>query len=151
MIWGAFVGTEKLSLVFMKPKQRTGSDFVEQVYNTQLGPFLDSHAKPFNTILMEDGAPVHRCLVSKAWREARSLEKLDWPANSPDLNQIENVWGVMKQSIIADEKPSTLDQMRISIQSAWDAITTEKLDSLVASMPARIQAVIDQNGGHTKW
>lgn len=151
MIWGAFTGTAKLDLVFMKPKQRTGSDFVEQVYNTRLGPFLESQPTSFNAILMEDGAPVHRCLVSKAWREARSIEKLDWPANSPDLNPIENVWGTMKQSIVAHEKPSTIDQMRITIQSAWDSITTEKLHSLVASMPARMQAVVDQNGGHTEW
>jgi hypothetical protein len=41
-------------------------------------------------ILMEDGASVHRNRAPKEWRKLRLIEKLDWPANSPDLNPLKN-------------------------------------------------------------
>jgi len=42
-------------------------------------------------LLMEDGAPVHHSKVCEEWRQTHLLEKFDWPANSPDLNPIENL------------------------------------------------------------
>jgi hypothetical protein len=33
----------------------------------------------------------------------------------------------------------------------WDLIPQEKLDGWIDRMPERMQAVLDANGGHTKW
>jgi len=38
---------------------------------------------------MEDNAPVHHSISTKARREEEGIEKVDWPANSPDFNPIE--------------------------------------------------------------
>ena len=35
----------------------------------------------------------------KTWMEDNNVAILDWPARSPDLNPIENVWGSMVQNI----------------------------------------------------
>ena len=45
----------------------------------------------------------------------------------------------------------TYDMLRKIVQEAWDAITETFLRELVETMPARCQAVIDAQGGHTKY
>lgn len=151
MIWGAFVADQKLPLVFMPAGRRTAVDFVEIVYNGVLGPWLSTQENPANLVLMEDGAPVHRSNAPKAWRESRSLVKLEWPANSPDLNPIENVWRLLKDEVQCCNRPKNVEQMKIALEAAWQGISAEKLESLVSSMPERIKAVLKAKGGATRW
>jgi transposase len=151
MIWGAFVNTTKLNLVFMESGKRTGPDFVEQVYEGSIQPFLTSDMCSDDMTLMEDGAPVHGCKVAKEWRENHGVSKIKWPANSPDMNPIENVWRRMKKSISKNHNIKTAAAMRIALQKEWDNIGDEVLSSLVESMPDRIQAVLQADGGHTRW
>jgi transposase len=113
MIWGAFVNTTKLNLVFMELGKRTGPDFVEQVYEGSIQPFLTSDMCSDDMTLMEDGAPVHGCKVAKEWRENHGVSKIKWPANSPDMNPIENVWRRMKKSISKNHNIKTAAAMRI--------------------------------------
>jgi hypothetical protein len=65
-----------------------GTDFVELVYNSQLLQFMGIVSCG---ILMEDGALVYCSKASKEWRKLCLIEKLDWPANSLDVNPLENV------------------------------------------------------------
>lgn len=45
-------------------------------------------------ILQQDVDPEHRSLVSTAWKAG--IHVLDWPFQSPDANQIKNIWLWMK-------------------------------------------------------
>jgi hypothetical protein len=47
---------------------------------------------------MEDGAPVHRNKVAKDWRENHDIEKIEWPAQSLELNP-KNVWKLLKDAV----------------------------------------------------
>jgi hypothetical protein len=62
-----------------------GTNFVELVYNSQLLQFM---GKVSCGILMEDGALVYCNKASKEWRKLRLIEKLDWLANSLNLNPL---------------------------------------------------------------
>jgi hypothetical protein len=73
---------------------------------------------------------------------------------SPDLNPIETLWNRMKdrlQDQHGHEQGFDKQQLKQWIMEAWDAIDEHVLRALITSMPARCQAVIDAQGGDTKY
>lgn len=149
MIWGAFAGGQKSELVFMPKGQRSAKDFIEVVYNAKLVHFMGQIPQG---VLMEDGAPVHRSKICEEWRQSHLLEKLNWPANSPDLNPIENVWRMLKDVVQHGKQcPRNLDVLKVVLEREWKLVNGTKLLQLCHSMPSRLLAVIDANGGHTRW
>ena len=75
---------------------------------------------------------------------------LNWPANSPDLNPIENLWDIVKRKL-RDARPNTLDELKAAIEASWASITPQQCHRLIASMPRRIEAVISAKGFPTKY
>ncbi|MBW0467667.1 hypothetical protein O181_007382 [Austropuccinia psidii MF-1] len=102
-------------------------------------------------LLMEDNAPIHTAAFSNQWREQNGILKTDWPAHSPDLNPIENIWKSVKSQISKLNQPQTLDELKHAIQALWDDLHYGILNDYLQSMPRRIQMVIDQCGGPTLY
>ncbi len=75
---------------------------------------------------------------------------LDWPANLPDLNLIENLWSIVKRKM-RDTRPNNADDLKAAIKSTWASITPEQCHRLIVSMPQCIDAVIHAKGGPTKY
>ena len=84
--------------------------------------------------------------VVKDFLSKNKVKVLDWPWNSPDLNPIENLWKVVKDKV-ADRQPSNAK----ALEDAEKEISVEYCQSLISSMPRRIQEVIRNRGGHTKY
>ena len=81
----------------------------------------------------------------------KSIQMFEWPENSPDLNPIENLWSVMKNK--ASEKHSTnLGTLQSAIKEVWvKEISSDYCCKLIESMSHRVQEVIKNKGGHTKY
>ncbi len=59
---------------------------------------------------------------------------LDRPACSPDLNPIENLWGILVRAIYRDFRQfDTLEDLREVIETAWDNIDISVLKRLADS------------------
>ena len=86
-----------------------------------------------------------------AWKEANGIVSLKWPGNSPDLNPIENLWRIVGKELDKD-KPKSKNNLTHSILHVWhQKIMLGTLQSLVESMPRRLEAVIKAKGGSTKY
>jgi len=100
----------------------------------------------------EDNAPVHTAKVARSFIASSNVELLPWPAQSPDINPIENLWSYIEVKIRQrDSQPSSVTQLEQWVKEEWDAVPVNYYRNLIKSMPHRVQAVIAANGGPTKY
>ena len=100
---------------------------------------------------MNDHSPCHRSRTVKQFLELENVRVLDWLGSSQDLNPIENFWNLMKIKV-AKKYPSNLNKLQQVIKEVWiKELSSEYCYNLVRSMPRRMQAVITNKGGHTKY
>ncbi len=69
---------------------------------------------------------------------------------SPDLNTIEHLWGIFKRRV-EERKFSNIHQLSVVIMEEWKRTPVAICDAPVNSMPKRVKAVQENNGGHTKY
>lgn len=71
---------------------------------------------------VQDGAPCHTSKQVKEWLENCALDYIkDWPASSPDLNPVENLWSVMKNEI-KKEDTSSLQKLKAMMQCCFQSV-----------------------------
>ena len=75
---------------------------------------------------------------------------VDWPAQSPDLNLIENLWSIMENRVSKRIIWNSTD-LWAAIEEEWNAISPNMISSLYRSMPSRISAVLRNKGHHCKY
>eukprot|EP00798_Chlamydomonas_sp_ICE-L_P013040 gene13040-3500_t len=93
----------------------------------------------------EIGKPI-RCLRGKP---AKRLTH-DTKAKSPDLNPIENLWGLVASKVDAMGCKS-FEDFKQAIRGELSSVRKEVLKKLVDSMPKRLGAVIELEGDKTKY
>ncbi len=101
-------------------------------------------------IFQQDLAPAHTAKCTKSWFSDHGVTVLDWPANSPDLNPIENLWGIVKRKM-RDTRPNNADELKATVKETWASIPPQQCHKLITSMPRRIEAVIKAKGAPTKY
>ena len=138
-------------MVHLAKNQHSAADYCRAVLRNCHGPWLRRQSDAHTLILMEDGAPVHKSNLAMKWRQRCGLVKMVWPANSPDLNPIKNVWKWLKDGIQKNYQPLREDEMKPAITAQWEEIPAHKLELLVASMPDRMKAVVKAKGASTRW
>ncbi len=101
-------------------------------------------------IFQQDNAKPHSAHITKSWLRRKRVRVLDWPACSPDLSPIENVWRILKRKM-RQRRPRTVAHLKTCLQEEWDKITPETLHHLVSSVLKRLLSVVKRNGNITKW
>lgn len=159
MIWGGIYGATKTEL-FVWERNDHGSinaeTYVRHVLVPIMWPFIMEHSTaqgyPMGIWTVEDGAAAHRAGFTEEHRTHYGIKRMEWPANSPDLNPIETVWHMLKEILRRRRlRPRGGAEWKQAILDAWEEISNEHIRQLVRSMPQRIEAVIAAQGAHTRW
>ncbi len=113
-------------------------------------PSADQHFKDADFIFQQDLAPAHTSKSTKSWLNDHGVGVLDWSANSPDLNPIENLWGIVKRKM-RNKRPKNADELKATVKETWTSRPPQQCHKLITSMPRRIEAVIKAKGAPTKY
>lgn len=149
MVWGAFCSDGTLVLGF--PSTRMNSEEYQNVLNNNLLPFISRYSNISYTF-QQDNASIHISRSTKTWFSENNVTVLDWPACSPDLNPMENLWSILVREVYKENKQyDSIKELRVAIQTSWSLIKSETLRNLVSSMPNRIFQCINKNGAVTNY
>lgn len=96
-------------------------------------------------VFQHDNHPVHKSHIVKNYIRAKGWEILEWPARSPDLNPIENVWGLLKQKLYR-ETFNSVEDMKDFIFKWWNSLKPGYFRNLYESMSDRCEKVIAYEG-----
>ncbi len=94
-----------------------------------------------------DNAPPHRARITAEFLKSKEISVLKWPAQSPDLNPIENIWGIMSKEVYKEGKSYlNCDDLWEAVQTAFNNLDPEVLKKVYESMPSRLIKVLESAG-----
>ncbi|GFV95431.1 transposable element Tcb2 transposase [Trichonephila clavipes] len=115
------------------------------------GPF-HSYTVGDKFVFMDDNATCHRTLAVQDCLDSEGIQRLVWPARSPDLNPIENVWDALGRQVVGRNYPPTNKNTLIrALTEEWDKLPQQLLDNVVQSMVRRVECCITLHGGHIPY
>ncbi|KAA3669846.1 uncharacterized protein DEA37_0002684 [Paragonimus westermani] len=150
MTWAAFSYSGQLELQFTSSKINS-VEYCE-ILTRSLILFIRRH-RHISYVFQQDNASIHTSNTTMAWLQSKNVNVLNsWPACSPDLNPIENLWGIMVRIVYAENHHyQTVAELKKAILDAWTKIDTGTIQNLVNSMPNRLFQVINRSGGITDY
>ncbi len=150
MISGAMSSAGVGPLCFLKTNV-TAPVYQELLEHFML-PSTDQLFKYADLSFQQELAPAHTAKSTKSWLSDHGVGVLDWPANSPDLNPIENLWGIIKRKM-RNKRPKNADELKATVKETWASIPPQQCHKLITAMPRHIQieAVIQAIGAPTNY
>ncbi|GFV51465.1 transposable element Tcb2 transposase [Trichonephila clavipes] len=112
----------------------------------------DRGAMGLQFLFMDDNAPCHRTVAAEQLLKSEDIERMDWPARSPDLNPIEHVWDFLGRRLAARTLPPvTIREFRLALQDEWAAMPRQLIDTLILSMGRRCETCLAVRGDHIPY
>jgi transposase len=150
MIWGC-ICWEGVGTVTPVEGNITASKY-QDILEDNLWPVLARHFPQNGYYFQDDNAPVHRARSTQEYVARNHINCLSWPAQSPDLNIIENVWLYIKRKLQTrtgwiHSRADLIEEIR----RIWTTITPAYIQSLYRCIPRRIQHAIRLKGHLTKY
>ena len=170
MVWACFTG-DRLGPLVVCDEGGIGANEYEDILYDGLFSLIDDILQPpesdtiqvadENTFLfMQDNAPCHKAECILEFLAENHVPVMDWPAQSPDLNPLENLWTDFKTRFhqrftelfnYASKSLEARYRYAEVLQEVWYNQGMEMVEALIKSMPERCASVIEANGGWTKF
>ena len=136
----------KSQLVFLpRGTRNTAKDYLKLLKTCfSSDPFFKN---PKHTHFYHDNSPIHSGEDTADFIDGKGLSLPKSPANSPELNPIENVWALMKKRMPV-ERPTTIDEMKRAIQRSYDSISKKEIKKMIDHLAEVKRKLLAENGGH---
>ena len=103
-------------------------------------------------ILMDDNARPHRARIITTFLEDNDIQRIEWPAISPDLNPIENVWAMLGTRVRQRTPAATnVQSLSAALQEEWNNLPQVMIRNTVVSMRRRCLECVNLNGACTHY
>ena len=146
MVWGWMIAAGVGELYFIAGN--INSNMYCEILQQRMIPSLQKLGS--RAVFPHDNDPKHTSKMTVSLLKRLRVKVMGWPSMSPDLNPIEHLWGILEQKMEVC-KVSNICQLRNVVMEEWKGIPVATYGALVNSMPRRIKAVLDNDGGHTKY
>ncbi len=114
MIWAAMSSAGVGPLCFLK--STVNAAIYQDILEHFMLPSDDKLYGDADFISQQDFAPAHTAKGTKSRFSDQGVTVLNWPANSPDLNPIDNLWGIVKRKM-RDTRPNNADDQKVAIKA----------------------------------
>ncbi len=101
----------------------------------------------------QDNDSKHTSNIVMDYLAAQEYQVMEWPAQSPDLNPIENMWRLLKIRLNEhDTPPKSMNELYERVVHIWyNVITVEECRKVIDTMPRRIEECIKARGYWTSY
>ena len=103
MVWAAMSLGGHTDLHVFHGGNVTGVRYRDEILNAYVRLYAAAIGNGF--ILMDDNARYHRAVLFEDYLKSQGLERMEWPAESPDVNPIEHVWDYLGTQMAASSPP----------------------------------------------
>ncbi|QRW15697.1 Transposable element Tcb2 transposase [Rhizoctonia solani] len=149
MVWGC-VTANGVGHLYCIDGHLTAVHYTKILKEELCGTMADLSIPVCCTVFQHDNDPKHTAKVTQEWLNTQQLSVLPWPANSPYMNIIENVWDYLDRCVrMRHQLPTRANDLWAILQEEWECIPQAYIDKLYDSMTERVQEVIDRKGGNT--
>ncbi|GFU69566.1 transposable element Tc1 transposase [Trichonephila clavipes] len=132
MVWAGIMINGRTRLHVVANGTMTGQRYIE-VLIPHVRLFRGAVGDKF--VFMDDNATCHRTLAVQDCLDSEGIQRLVWPARSPDLNSIENVWDALGRQVAGRNYPPTNKNTLIrALTEEWDKLPQQLLNYVVQSM-----------------
>ncbi|GFS92795.1 transposable element Tcb2 transposase [Trichonephila clavipes] len=145
LVWGDIMLGSRTDLHIFDAGSVNGTRYCNEILLPYVRLFRGAMGLQF--LFMDDNAPCHRTVAAEQLLESEDIERMNWPARSPDLNPIEHVWDFLGRRLAARTLPPvTIRELRLALQDEWAAMPQQLIDTLILSMGRRCETCLAVRG-----
>ncbi|GFW69638.1 transposable element Tcb1 transposase [Trichonephila clavipes] len=121
LVWGGIMLGSRTDLHIFDAGSVNGTRYCNEILLPYVRLFRGAMGLQF--FFMDDNAPCHRTVAAEQLLESEDIERMDWPARSPDLNPFKHVWDFLGRRLAARTLPRvTIRELRLALQDEWAAM-----------------------------
>ncbi|KAK7106755.1 hypothetical protein V1264_017975 [Littorina saxatilis] len=149
MVWGAFSLHHRTPL-FHVQGNLTGLRYRDEILRPLAVPTLQQMGP--QAVYQDDNARPHRARVVNDFLQQSGVNRMEWPACSPDLNPIENLWDELDRKVRSNHSPlRDVQHLYQMLQAERQALLHRIFTILVNSMGSRCVECQNSQGGYTHY